>query len=151
MEKSIRLFFIVFLVAGLGAEVGAVASLVSGEMTGGLIATGIGTVFTAIGVIGLVVAQKKNAKLKLLRETGKKVMATIVASEFNTSMTFNGRNPQVLTCETKESISGKMMIFRSGNYWGDLRNLVGSSVPVYYDPRNPDEYAVDTENIILSR
>jgi Protein of unknown function (DUF3592) len=116
---------------------------------GPIIAGGIGTVFTVIGLGCLVVPALGTRKRRRARELGIPVKAKVIEVGRNHSVTINGRSPWVLVAEFQDPATGKSCAFTSHNLWvnPEPHYPVGSEVTVFYLPEKPSVNAFQIENL----
>ncbi len=132
MQTALLLCGILFLLVGL------ILTVVFFVVKMPLIACLFTMIFVVIGAVMLIVALKKKAQAKKLRENGRKVYATITAVSPNYSVTINGRHPYIIHCE-----------YNGVPYQGDYARpiteaIVGKTIPVYVSTEDPKQYLVDT-------
>lgn len=115
---------------------------------GGTMFLCIGGVFFLFGAVGLGVYTWRVGGKRRLKENGDAVTARITAVVCAENVTVNGRTPYYLFCETGAvpALAGKRL--KSRYVYKPLpQSLVGTSVRVYFDPKKPTRYLVDTDSL----
>ncbi len=80
-----------------------------------------------------------------LRASGNRVQGKLVAVEYDTSLTVNGRSPWVLSVQWLNPATGEVHVFHSDRMWFDPSPyLSGEVVDGLIDPCNPRRHWVDT-------
>lgn len=144
-----RILGIIFLVIGLPF---LVAGLVWLEfisdywnqwemLIGPMVFCFMGLVFTLIGGGVLFAQRRQRLKRELLKQTGRKIQATITYIGLNQSIGINNRHPQIIEC--KAIVSGKETTFKSTNIYGNHQLKIGDTLDVYMDFRNYANYWVE--------
>lgn len=115
-----------------------------------IILTGIGTVFTLVGIIPLFVIGRKHHRKKELLAKGHILYAVVDSIEYNTSMAVNGRHPFVIFCSYRDEYQDITYRFKSENLWTDPSLVFppGSSVEVYVEPDNYSKYYVNAQQVL---
>lgn len=110
----------------------------------------IGTVFTLIGGIPLVVMARKKRQDRKLLEHGHVLHAVVENIDYNTSFTVNGRHPYVIICSYRDEYKDITYRFKSKNLWTDPSVVfpVGSNIDVYVMPDNFKKYYVKAEQAL---
>lgn len=114
---------------------------------------GMGILFIAISAIVIGIALRKSARRKKVRESGRKLYATIEEITLNTSLRMNGRHPYVIYCIWKDDYKDMVYRFKSDSIWTNP-NLVfhpGDTIPVYVNEKNYKQYYVDADSILNGR
>ncbi|MBD5465296.1 MAG: DUF3592 domain-containing protein [Lachnospiraceae bacterium] len=119
----------------------------SGFLLVAILLTGIGIVFSCVGIIPMIFAAKKKQKRKHLLANGRVLHATVERVGRNTSITVNGQNPYVIYCSWKDEYADVLYRFKSDNLWTDPSFLFdsGSEINVYVDGNDFSKYYVDAE------
>lgn len=107
----------------------------------------IGTIFSLIGGIALIVMHCGKKKQERLRQNGKRIQATVEEITFNYNVHVNGRCPYIIICLYKDESTGISYRFKSPNIWTNP-NLVfqpGSYIDVWVDPNDYSKHFVDAQ------
>ncbi len=102
-------------------------------------------IFGGIGG-GMLLGSIRRARLTAeLRASGNRIQGKLVAVEYDTSLTVNGRSPWVLAVQWLNPATGEVYVFHSDRMWFDPSPyLNGEVVDVLIDPSNPRRHWVDT-------
>lgn len=138
--------------AGLGAlflVLGIWLFIATGEGMA-LIFSGLGLPFFLIGLGFLFKDARDKKKEQQLRESGSRILADLVAVQFNTSVRVNGRCPFIIQCQAVNPADGKVYLFESKNFWYDPEPFLQDrpKIPVLVDGDNYQRYLVLTDGIL---
>ncbi len=109
-----------------------------------------GGIFLILGIVFLcVVDARSRTRARLLAE-GERIDAQITDVRWDFRVTFNGRHPLVIDCQTQNPADGRVYVFHSEGIWFDptpyMQNI--TALPVYVDPDNYHRYVVDLSGIL---
>lgn len=104
---------------------------------------GIGSLFTVIGAVFLIVNVMSRRNIKNLKKSGDKLSGTITNVVRNYNMTINNRHPYKAECEVINPYDGETYLYSSDNVTDDISGLTGMTVTVYVDKNNKKKYYVD--------
>ena len=108
---------------------------------------GIGGLFAAIGIIGIIAVAVSKRKREKLEQTGTIIYAKYTGVELNRAIAVNGRNPYNIVCSWINPEDGKTYILKSENIYFDpepvIQNLGLTEFPVFMDMENKKNYSVD--------
>ncbi len=142
-NKLVKIIFTAFAAIGvLFVILGIILALVTSEGALGIMAV-FGAIFALIGIIPLVIINRKVSAKKDLIDNGYKSNATVTEVVMNMGMTVNGVNPYKIHCQGSDA-NGNMINFVSENVLARLDNsLVGTPITVYVSRTDPSKYYVD--------
>lgn len=114
---------------------------------GPVILTGMGLLFSVVGVIVFISMTAGAARQKKLREKGKSLYATVEQITCNTKLTVNGAHPYVIYCTYRDRYKDITYRFRSENLWSDpsFQFPVGSTIEVKVDENDYSRHYVNVE------
>ena len=113
-----------------------------------LIFGGIGLLFFVLGLIFLIVVNRKMARNNKLLKEGNYVMAEIVEVSLNYNVTVNRRHPYIVRCRYQD-MYGNVNIFKSRDLFFDPTDLLKDQmVKVYVDGENYKHYYVDIDEVL---
>lgn len=122
-------------------------STVFGTTFGTLMLALFGVVFSAVGLIPMLISVKKKGKNQKLMESGTRIAAKVIGFDYNENFAVNGHHPYIIEVEYL-SENGERHRFRSGNVWDPIgEEILGHDVDVYFEPGNMDKYFVDVDSI----
>lgn len=115
-----------------------------------LIFSGLGLPFFLIGLGFLFKDAQNKKKEQQLRESGSRILADLVAVQFNTNVRVNGRCPFIIQCQAVNPADGKVYLFESKNFWYDPEPFLQDrpKIPVLVDGDNYHRYLVLTDGIL---
>lgn len=137
---------------GLGAlfmVLGIFLAIATGEWML-LFFTGFGLLFFFSG-LGFLSRDARDKKMeRQLRENGSRILADLVAVQFNTNVRVNGRCPFVIQCQAVNPADGKVYLFESKNFWYDPEPFLQDrpKLPVLVDGDDYHRYLVLTDGIL---
>lgn len=104
-------------------------------------------VFGGFAIAFVLIGANKKGNRQRLKQMGVVIQADITEISENTSMTYNGRHPFIISCQYKAP-DGKLYTFASESLWCGSHELPSEGkIPVYVDPRDYTKYYVDIESI----
>lgn len=115
-----------------------------------IILAGMGSVFTLIGGIPLIVIGRKNHRKKEILSKGHVLHAVVDSIEYNTRVAVNGAHPFVIFCSYRDEYKDITYRFKSENVWTDpsLVFQPGSSIEVYVEPDDYSKYYVNAQQVL---
>lgn len=113
----------------------------------------LGVIMSAIGIVPMVCAVRKNAAKRKLLEKGYVLHAKVEAVEKNRSVRVNRTYPYVIYCSYQDPFSGMIYRFRSDNLWSNPSEIFceGSPIDVYVNENDYSKYYVAAEEVLLQR
>lgn len=112
----------------------------------------LGIISLVVGIIVHHYIKGKKALLSKLKINGMRIDAKFIEVRLNTAYTMNGVHPYRIVCKWFCSEENKEYEFFSDNLWNDpteqLRNMNIENIPVYINPKNKKQYAMDLTNIL---
>ncbi|BBF42311.1 hypothetical protein lbkm_0993 [Lachnospiraceae bacterium KM106-2] len=166
-KKSLKLLFGIFTAIGTAMVIlGVVLYFVFGSAAGQLkdsfgsdigvnvnlfmllVTGGIGVIFLLIGVIGLMVTNKKEKMKRKLKETGRAIYASILTVEQNRNIIINGRCPYQIIAQYVDESTKTIYQYKS-EYISEYPSYAkeGENVRIYIDPENKKKYFMDVESL----
>ncbi|MBN8588079.1 MAG: DUF3592 domain-containing protein [Rhodothermia bacterium] len=104
----------------------------------------LGTIFTALGLGGLIFMWRKKKMAQSLQVGGQKVRAKIEQVAFDTSLRVNGRSPYVIWAQWQNPRDQKVYQFKSDYIWYNPTDYLNEdSLTVFIDPKSPEDYHID--------
>lgn len=97
----------------------------------------------AFGAAFLISDLSKFIRRKKLMASGTKTTGIITDIHTNTRVKYNNRHPSKAECQVSDAFTGETFSCASEDVYRNINNLVGKSVDVYYDPKNPKKHYVD--------
>ncbi|MCB1178536.1 MAG: hypothetical protein KDK36_13200 [Leptospiraceae bacterium] len=79
-----------------------------------------------------------------LIKSGKLITTNVISVELDFKLRVNYRHPYRIISTWTDSFSNKSFTFKSSEIWFNPERLVGSTINVYIDPKNPNKYYMDT-------
>lgn len=115
-----------------------------------LLFSGLGLPFFLIGLGFLFKDAQNKKKEQQLRESGSRILADLVAVQFNTNVRVNGRCPFIIQCQAVNPADGKVYLFESKNFWYDPEPFLQDrpKIPVLVDGDDYHRYLVLTDGIL---
>ena len=112
---------------------------------GTLALTGMGLLFSIIGIIPMYLSKRKNKKEEWLKLNGKKIQAKLVGVTQNNFYQVNGRSPYVINAQFFDDPSNKIHNFKSEDIWFDPTQFIQNkeTVDVIIERGNFEKYFVD--------
>lgn len=112
--------------------------------------SGMGLLFTGISLVPIGNSLRKASLRRRLRNSGRKLYATVEEIVQNRSLSMNGRHPYVIYCTYRDDYRDTLYRFKSSNIWTNPDPVLhpGDTIPVYVEEANYRHYFVDTESII---
>ena len=105
---------------------------------------GMGTVFTAVGVVPLLLLVRGARRRAWLREEGKLIQARFQCVEQVRNVRAGGRRPYRIICQWQDPMTLKVHLFSSELIWFDPTQYIQrDQVVVRIDPRDPRIHEVD--------
>ena len=105
---------------------------------------GMGTVFSAIPGLFLLVTLRKRKLKRWLEQFGQRVGAQVTGVTLNSSYSVNGRNPYVINAQWQNPATGLVHTFCSDNIWFDPSQfLTEKNIQVLVDLKDPEKYVID--------
>lgn len=113
----------------------------------------IGVIFALIGGITLLVMEGSKRKNKNLKETGKRIQATINEITINYNVSVNNSHPYRIICSYKDEYTGLIYRFKSGNVWTDPSYVceIGGYIDVFVKPDDYSKNYVDAEALFENK
>jgi len=110
-----------------------------------LLLSGLGFVFTSVGVIPLVFRARREKLGEWLKLNGRPIQADYTGAQLRTNIEINGRNPYRITAQWLNPATNQVTVFHSENLWFDPSPYVSSkTISVLIDPASPKRYWMDT-------
>lgn len=105
---------------------------------------GMGGVFTAVGVVPLLLLARGARRRAWLREEGKLIQARFQSVEQVRNVRAGGRRPYRIICQWQDPMTLKVHVFSSALVWFDPTPYVQrDQIAVRIDPRDPRIHEVD--------
>lgn len=116
---------------------------------GPVLLIGLGTAFSVIGGVILIIYIKKTTRRKKIKTEGRILYATVEQIVYNESYSVNGSHPYVIYCTYGDNYKDVIYRFKSENLWYDPSDLfpVGSSIEVRVDEKDYSKYYVNVESM----
>lgn len=111
---------------------------------------GMGFIFALIGIIPLIVMNKKSKRNKEVIERGYIIHAMVDAIEMNRNYSVNGRHPYVIYCSYRDEFKDVIYQFKSENLWTEPSAVFppGSTIGVYVESNDYSKYYVDAKRVL---
>ncbi|HRK73829.1 MAG TPA: DUF3592 domain-containing protein, partial [Rhodothermales bacterium] len=104
----------------------------------------LGTIFTALGLGGLIYQWRKQKMARALQQSGQKIWAKIEQVALDQSFRVNGRSPYVIWAQWQNPKDFKIYQFQSDHIWYNPTSfLTKETIPVYINLANPEDYHMD--------
>lgn len=111
---------------------------------GPLLVGGLGVVFTAVGIVLIVVPMRRKRQESFLKTNGVPVEASFDSVERNTTVTVNGQSPWRVLAQWLDPATSQVHVFKSDNLWFDPSAYIKDrKINVFIDRANPKRYYVD--------
>lgn len=106
-----------------------------------LIASGLGLVFSSIGIGVIYFGIRRKQDKAWLKQFGSRIQARVLEVRLNTSYKVNGRSPWVIDCQWQDGGSGKVYVFTSDSLWFDPSAMIAkdSMIDVLVDQNQPEK------------
>lgn len=116
---------------------------------GSVILTGMGLLFSVVGVIVFISMTAGAARQKKLREKGKSIYATVEQITCNTKLSKNGAHPYVIYCTYRDRYTDVTYRFKSETLWYNpsAQFPVGSTIEVKVDEKDYSRHYVKVEGM----
>ncbi len=117
----------------------------------------MGIVFMVLGLIAVLAGGisvlkdwKNKKKIEMLKNTGKRLQATIDRITINERIAVNEEHPYIIWCSYVDEFSGARFEFKSENIWNDPYKVCdeGSTIDVWVKADDYLEYIVDVDSLI---
>ncbi|MEO8064893.1 MAG: DUF3592 domain-containing protein [Pseudomonadota bacterium] len=123
------------------AQIGGFSSM----WLGPVVVSGMGLMFTSIGLGFILYRRMSEKKKSYLLAYGTAVETEFQAVERNQSLIVNGRSPWRIVSQWRSPATGNVHVFNSENLWFDPTNYVSpGKITVLLDPKNERRYYMDT-------
>lgn len=111
---------------------------------GPLLVGGLGVVFTALGIVLVVVPMRRRRQDAFLKAHGVPVEAAFQSVEQNTTVKVNGQSPWRVLAQWLDPATSQVHVFKSDNLWFDPSAYIKDrKINVFVDRGNPKKYYVD--------
>ncbi len=111
---------------------------------GPIITGGLGTIFTLIGGVLLLVPMLGARKQADLRQSGTCIVTTFQSVGQNMNLTVNGRHPFRVFTQWTNPATSQIHVFESENLWFDPAPYINTrDIAVFIERNNPKRYFVD--------
>ena len=115
---------------------------------GPIIATGLGLVFTVVGIATFVNQLKSRRQKRWLLENGRRIEAEWTGIEVNLNVAVNERHPYNIIAQWRDPDTDEVHAFESENVWFDSEpQITRDTVEVYIDPDDLTRHHVDVSFI----
>lgn len=109
----------------------------------------IGGSFLMTGIILLIIYKSREYHAKKVLDAGIRFSGVVCDYKLNRKVTLNYIHPYILLCDVYDPFTNRHRIFKSGNYWDSIDEIVGKNILVYVDSKNEKKYHVDLTSLYV--